>query len=197
MIPETVRNERIRELRKGGRSLQSIGNEYHISRERVRQLTEGIIPDKVRLVKRKLSDLSPLERLEQKTDKSGGCWNWLGGKSKEGYGRIVIMGKRLYTHRVMWESTNGSIPNDLDVLHSCDNPSCINPSHLFLGTHQDNMTDRNIKGRSSKKLSKEDVIEMRSLYKPRIVTARMLADKFHVHERTAIKVITKVTWKYV
>ncbi len=84
----------------------------------------------------------------QKTDQ---CWNWTSTKLPAGYGMIKAdrSRKNLYAHRVSWEIHNGSIPDGLFVLHDCDNPSCVRPDHLFLGTQLDNMQDCVSKGRLS------------------------------------------------
>lgn len=76
-----------------------------------------------------------------------GCWEWFGGASADGYGRFTHKGRKLLAHRVSWEVHSGSIPRGMLVLHRCDNPPCVNPSHLFLGTHKDNAQDRERKGR--------------------------------------------------
>lgn len=82
-----------------------------------------------------------------------GCWIWLmttgyrhGGVS---YGRIYQKGLPVFAHRASWHIHKGPIPEGMNVLHKCDTPACVNPDHLFLGTHQDNMRDRGNKGRSA------------------------------------------------
>lgn len=76
-----------------------------------------------------------------------GCWLWIGCTNKDGYGRFMMNNKVCNAHRVSYEIFLGSI-NNYQVLHKCDTPSCVNPQHLFLGTHADNMIDKTIKGRS-------------------------------------------------
>ena len=77
------------------------------------------------------------------------CIEWRGTRTRSGYGQKVIKGKRYRTHRLAYEWANGPIPKGMLVLHSCDNPACCNPNHLFLGTQSDNMRDCANKGRLS------------------------------------------------
>lgn len=77
-----------------------------------------------------------------------GCWLWLGRTAPNGYGRMGAGRNRQYAaHRVSWEFHRGPIPAGLIVCHKCDTRRCINPDHLFLGTHADNARDRDAKGR--------------------------------------------------
>ena len=76
-----------------------------------------------------------------------GCWNWTESTAPNGYGRMSYNGTTDYAHRLSWNAHFGVIPDGLHVLHRCDNPTCVNPEHLFLGTHQDNMDDMMRKGR--------------------------------------------------
>lgn len=80
-----------------------------------------------------------------------GCWVFVGSdRTKTGHIRIRIRGKRKFVHRHSWELSKGPIPNNLCCLHECDNPPCVNPDHLFLGTRGDNNTDCMLKGRTAK-----------------------------------------------
>lgn len=100
------------------------------------------------------------------------CWEYSGGKDAAGYGAVYAMSETLRAHRVSYEHFNGSIPEGLMICHSCDNPPCVNPKHLWPGTNRDNMIDMASKGRGGKargtqngtaKITPEDAIEIYNL----------------------------------
>ena len=81
------------------------------------------------------------EMFWSKVNKTLGCWIWKGYVTKGGYGTLTVNSITTFAHRFSWELHNGPIPYGLYVLHKCDNPSCVNPSHLYLGTQADNLVD--------------------------------------------------------
>lgn len=83
------------------------------------------------------------ERFWKKVNKSSPteCWLWMGAKHPDGYGQICKDGQSVHAHRIAWELTYGEIPKGMSVLHRCDQPSCVNPTHLFLGNQIDNIKD--------------------------------------------------------
>lgn len=92
-------------------------------------------------------DETTIQRFWSRVDKSGQCWIWTRGKSRNGYGRFRLKGKIIYAHRFAFEITYGTVLPGLHICHKCDNPPCCNPKHLWAGTPADNMHDRDRKGR--------------------------------------------------
>ena len=137
------------------------------------------------------TDKERIEAFWLRVDKSGGenaCWIWRGALS-DGYGTTRWNGPMKKAHRISYELTYGGFPDALYVLHSCDNPRCVNPLHLFLGTAQDNMDDmyRKCRGnpqrgaaRHNYKLNDEQVEEIRRKYADGGTTYKTLAGMYGV-----------------
>jgi hypothetical protein len=92
------------------------------------------------------------DRFWEKVEKGDGCWTWVGTRTGRGYGTFRANDPRRQepAHRLSWEFVNGPIPDGLSVLHHCDNPPCVRPDHLFLGTRGDNNRDAAAKGRTAR-----------------------------------------------
>jgi hypothetical protein len=138
-----------------------------------------------------LDAIAMKERLMSKIKTINGCWVWQGVKRKGGYGRIRINGKIFTTSRVSYELFVGHIPEGLFVCHTCDNPPCIRPDHLFLATHQENDQDKANKGRAkygeqhwNAKLTTSEVVAIKLALKDyHFGLYKELALKYHVSER--------------
>ena len=146
-----------------------------------------------------------IERFWNYVDKrdSLDCWEWTGARQLGGYGQIRIARKTFPVHRIAYELVKGVIPKGLLVCHHCDNKPCVNPSHLFLGTHWDNAHDALKKGRlavgeriAQSKLSERDVLEIRRIAKlgiKRCVLGRM----FKINESTVSKIVLRKRWLHI
>lgn len=108
----------------------------------------GKVPGPIRI-----RDGDDAERFWTKVDKSGECWLWQAACDNHGYGCFWFGGRLQKSSRVSWSLAHGD-PGELFVLHRCDNPRCVNPEHLFLGTQQDNLIDMRAKGRGRGPYSK-------------------------------------------
>lgn len=146
----------------------------------------------------------------RKHEGSSACWVWIGSRLPRGYGLFYPKaGRGMYAHRVSWEIANGRpVPEGLHVMHACDNPWCVRPEHLSVGTRSDNMRDMWNKGRGHKnsksgeehyahKLTEAQVIEMRERWARGGVKQRELAEQFGVTRALVGQIVRGVAWKHV
>lgn len=152
---------------------------------------------------------SPKQRFWKYIDKKQNnlCWNWLGCYDKDGYGKIQINEKHIRAHRFSWELHFGKIPKDKPcVLHECNNPSCVNPNHLYLGTNEDNMRymiecnrQANQQGENNgySKLTESQVKQIRLLYNQKKLTQAQIAKIFNVCRGTISDIHRNKIWKHI
>lgn len=152
-----------------------------------------------------------------------GCWEWQAHRTPKGYGTFRLDGRSIGAHRASWHLANGAIPDGLHVLHRCDNPACVRPGHLFLGTNQDNVDDRDSKGRLARGASHRAVMmavkadpaarargerhgvavlneaKVRDIRESaaRGATQREIARRLDVSRRTVGRVISRELWGHV
>lgn len=135
-------------------------------------------------------------------DPNSGCWIWATTAHGKGYGLFWYGGSNKRAHRISWELHRGPIPKGLCVLHTCDNPPCVNPDHLWLGTMVENNADRDNKGRfitlrgeaiGTSKLTEQDVIEIRASEEPYLT----IAARFGVCENNVSLIRRRLTWMHV
>lgn len=152
------------------------------------------------------------QRYWEKVDKNGPtmphmttpCWEWMGRRNDYGYGDFNVNNRCAKAHRVGFQLEYGPIPQGLQVCHKCDNPSCQNPDHLFLGTNYDNAQDRELKGRGHDKrgekngrakLIRSQIIEIVNLKgKERI---RITAARYGVSYATVNEIQSKKIWGWL
>lgn len=134
-----------------------------------------------------LSEPKSQEKFWDQVDTSSLCWEWKGSKTEDGYGRFRANKRPLRAHRASYILAYGSIPDGLFVCHHCDNPSCVNPLHLYAGTIADNNRDAHTRNRhpgntKQRRLTIDDVVLIRERYAQGGVSTSQLAKKYGVHQ---------------
>lgn len=150
---------------------------------------------------------TPEERFWKYVKKTDTCWLWTGAKTKTiaGYGALGVAGKVIRAHRYSYELHIGPIPDGLFVLHHCDVPLCVNPTHLFLGTDKDNAIDRENKDRGTdnrgEKHWKAELteVEIRKVFQDfeNGLSRREIADKYGRAKPNIDKILNKKRWKHL
>jgi hypothetical protein len=136
------------------------------------------------------------------------CWEWIGSKHWTGYGQLHMPGTMGKAHRISYKIHYGNFPKELHVLHKCDNPGCVNPHHLFLGTNLDNVKDKVSKGRQGRvylngekcgtsKFKNEIILQIRKEYSEGNISQRKLAKKHNMTQGNIGFILRRESWKHV
>lgn len=153
--------------------------------------------------------VSLANQIALRTDRSGGpdaCWPWLGPRKESGYGRIRHRGRKVYVSHLVYELEYGSLPEGMCVLHTCDNPPCVNPKHLWAGTKADNNRDRMQKGRGGNlagenngraQLTEDQVRKIRHRYSLGGVSQRRLAEEHGLTPPAIGYIVRREHWSHV
>lgn len=145
----------------------------------------------------------PIERFWKHVKKTDGCWLWTASLDKRGYGRFYLVGENpKLAHRISLQIHGVDVPDDMCVLHICDNPTCVNPSHLKVGTKHENNTDMANKRRSAHgerngqaKLTRSQALEILQLRNE--MSSREIAQKYGIAVSTVYSILNGSRWKYL
>lgn len=166
------------------------------------ELKRAASPPKVKRIKNRFRNTEAT--FWSRVDKIGDCWEWKGRKNENGYGMFCYHGKDWRAHRLAYFFVNKKMPPNLHACHKCDNPSCVNPDHIFWGTAKDNMVDCAKKRRTTlgeknhhAKLTKEDVLAIRSAYKYGAISGPCLAKKYNVSRSHICGILNRKFWKHL
>lgn len=135
-----------------------------------------------------------------------GCWEWTAGLDRDGYGVFKLGGKKKGAHRVSWEHFNGEIPDDIMVLHKCDNRKCANPEHLYLGDNRRNMydairrrrtVDNSGEANGRAKLTEDMVRDIRRVCADGTMTQQEVAKKYNLNKEHVSAIILRKIWRHI
>ena len=170
---------------------------------RFRRSGDPLFVNKTRIRRRPDNFEKRFWALVDKASSERDCWNWTGYVNFGGYGRIRWGGKKVLAHRAAWRLKYGSEPSLL-LLHSCDNPKCVNTDHLREGSHKDNANDRQARNRTAKGskvaravLHETDVMKIKQLLSQNTMTQTKIGQMFGVGRAAIVKINTGFTWKHV
>lgn len=158
-------------------------------------------------------DQKVTKRFWAKVDKRGpdDCWKWYASTNPDGYGRFMLKGIQEKAHRMAWRLAFGEIPPNLCVCHTCDNPGCVNPDHLFIGSHMDNMADMREKGRAVGHKGQDnpraclrgaEVTEIRKIWDYHMQVSKYgllkrMSEVYDIPYSTMDKIVHRTTWKHL
>ena len=147
-------------------------------------------------------DPKAYRRFMAKVQQSSGCWEWMAVKNRDGYGRIRVNGRMILAHRLTYTHFIGEIPEGMVIMHTCNNPGCVNPGHLRIGTQAENIAYCIASGRRAKgerngavKLTTTDIVYIRTSYGK--LSQRELAETVGVDPSMVSRIIRGEKWAHV
>jgi len=198
-MKKTARNEAMLSMYLEGFTMEDVGEAFCVTRQRVHQILGGrkhqgrernLIPRKA-VQKRLSADHRFLHCFLVGND----CWEWTRGKYPTGYGSFRC--SHGYAHRYAYEMFVGVVPDGLHVMHTCDNPGCVNPLHLMVGTHKINMHRRDVNGRSgTTKFTKQQILDIKAEYTGEFGQQTSLAKRYDVTVGTIWNLVNGHTYKF-
>ena len=146
-----------------------------------------------------------MDRFWEKVEKTDTCWNWIAGDDGKGYGRFGLDGVTVQAHRLSWQFIKGEIPAGMNVNHHCDNPSCVNPDHLYIGSQKQNIHDMIRRGRryqpnvsgernGRSKLTQRDADDIRDWFEQGNVSKAFLGRVYGVTPQQILSIIRGESW---
>ncbi len=145
------------------------------------------------------------KRFWDKVNKTNSCWLWTAYKNHDGYGQFGLKNRKaIGAHRYLYIELYGPIPEGMCVCHTCDNRGCVNPDHLWLGTHRDNMKDRMAKKRDARgqrngnvKLTDNQVRKIKKHLTRKDISRKEICRKFNIAYPTLCQIAYNITWRDV
>ena len=137
-------------------------------------------------------------------DSATGCWMWIGGVDKDGYGALTFNNKRVRAHRLSHETFNGPLLDGQLVLHKCDTPGCVNPPHLYAGNQLDNESDKRERGRGpageanvKAKLTVSEIQQIQDLYSSGLFSGAAIGRLYEISKSNACRIVKGKLWSNV
>ncbi len=192
---KSCRSFHVTQRYKGDENKKQYMKTYHEKNKEL-EFHECLTCKKLCIKKYEFAFCSDICRFMSHVTKTEACWNWNSSKDGGGYGQTNIGSEKIKAHRLSYELFKGEITDNLLVCHGCDNPSCVNPEHLWLGTNKDNMKDMHDKGRIYTKLSPYQITKMRQLWKDGS-SSKEICEKYGVTSGHLSNIVNRKIWKHI
>ncbi len=195
---KSCRSFHVTQRYKGDENKKQYMKTYHEKNKQL-EFHECLTCKKLCIKKYEFAFCSDMCRFMSHVTKTESCWNWNSSKDGGGYGQTNIGSEKIKAHRLSYELFKGQITDNLLVCHSCDNPSCVNPDHLWLGTNNDNMKDMHNKGRIFTKLTAYQVNKIRDVWNNNYYhgVGTELCKKYGITIGHLSNIVNRKIWKHI